>query len=169
MKSFCNRTTLPAVISFFVLLAATSCKKSNSGGSGGGNSLSASVSGSGWSTSFPTVGTYISLNQEFEILGLQVKGGDSTAVALWFDAPFRLNVAMNSDTANVDVNYVEAKTGVEWDGGSDAGWSILTVTSYDSASHTIGGTFNGVLYQGGVPGDSLVITNGKFNTTYSVQ
>jgi hypothetical protein len=148
-------------------LTATSCKKSNSSSSSNGQ-FAASVSGTAWASNFPTSGIYSTSGQEFEIGGAQYKGGDSTAIALVFFSPITLNKALNSDTATVDVEYVNANTVTEYDGGLIAGHSILTITSYDSVNHKIGGTFTGVLYNISGGSDSVVVTGGSFSSSYTV-
>jgi hypothetical protein len=156
------------VISSAFLLAVAGCSKSSNSNSSTG--ITASVAGSAWASNYPVEGTYISALGQFEVGGVQVKGGDTTAFAILFDAPFSLNKAMNSASANVDVQYVDEKTQLSYDGGSAAGWSIITITSYDSVGHKVGGTFSGVVYDIGLSGnDSLVITNGTFNTSYTPQ
>jgi hypothetical protein len=155
------------VISSAFLLAATSCKKSNSSNPTG--SMSASVNGSAWASSIPTVGLYSIAAGEFEVEGGQIKSGDSTALALAFFTPFAVNRAFSSDTAFVDVGYIDSHTLNEYDGGNIAGHSVVTVTSYDSTGKKIAGTFSGVLYNISGGSDSLVITGGVFNSTYTAQ
>lgn len=167
MKFLCNRALVLVVISSSFLLAATSCKKSNNSNSNG--SMSASVNGTAWATNYPTTGLYSSVAGEFEIAGIQYKSGDSTGFALLFLTPITLNKAISSDTASLDVGYVDVHSQFQYDGGAIAGHSILTITSYDSTGHKIAGTFSGVLYNVSGGNDSLTITNGTFNTTYTAQ
>ena len=47
--------------------------------------------------------------------------------------------------------------------------SLLTVNSWDSVNHKISGTFSGVLYNITGGSDSLIVTNGTFTSTYTVQ
>ncbi|HUB60763.1 MAG TPA: hypothetical protein VL978_08675 [Puia sp.] len=166
MKLPCNRATVLAVISFVFLLAATSCKKSNNSSSGSG--ISATIGSKSWSAAASaTTGIYVSSEYQFQIGAAQIVSGDTTAVILYFGTPFTVGRPMNSDTTFVDINYIDSKTLDLYDGGNEAGWSILTVTSYDSTNRTVGGTFNGVLYN--LNGsDSLVISNGKFSTGYTL-
>jgi hypothetical protein len=155
------------VVSSAFLLAATSCKKSNSSNPTG--SMSASVNGTAWASNFPSVGLYSIAAGEFEIEGSQIKSGDTTALAIAFFTPFVVNRAVGSDTAFIDVGYIDSHTLAEYDGGNIAGHSILTVTSYDSTGKKIAGTFTGVLYNISGGTDSLVITGGTFNSTYTAQ
>lgn len=167
MKLSRNRALAFAVISSIVLLTVTGCSKSNSGGTSSG--MSATVSGSAWATNFPTVGVFSTLASEFEIGGLQFKGGDSTAFALVFLSPVTVNSTISSGTGMLDIGYVDTKTQQEYDGGTTAGHSILTVTSYDSTGHKIAGTFSGVLYNITGGSDSLIVTNGKFSTAFTAE
>jgi Domain of unknown function (DUF5025) len=167
MKFTCNRAIVLIVISSAFLLVAAGCKKSNNSSSSG---MSASVGSNSWSSgSSATQGAYVTLQGQFQIGGTQIKSGDTSALVVSFLTPFTLGRAMNSDTAFIDINYIDSKTLNLYDGGSEAGWSILTVTSYDSTGHTIAGTFNGVLYNLSNSSDSLVIANGKFNSSYTPQ
>jgi hypothetical protein len=168
MKFACNRAMALMVISSGFLLAAAGCKKSSNSGSGSG--MSATVGSNSWSSgTSATQGIYVTSQGQFQIGGTQIKSADTSAFVLYFATPFTVGRAMNSDTVYVDVNYIDSKTLNLYDGGGEAGWSILTVTSYDSTSHSIGGTFNGVVYNLSNSSDSLVIANGKFNSSYTLQ
>jgi hypothetical protein len=169
MKLSFNRATALVVISSAFLLAVTSCKKSSNNG-GGTGTMTATVSGTAWSNSFPVVGVYASSGGAglFELIGLQFKGGDSTSFALDFASPFTLNQAFSSDTAALIVAYTDSKTGNSYTALTGFGTGVLTVSSYDSTGHTIAGTFSGVLYNATTGTDSIVVTNGKFNSTFTV-
>jgi hypothetical protein len=165
---------ISSLLTFSALTAATffmttSCKKSNSSSGGGSNSISATISGSGWATTVPTQAIYASNIGEFEILGGSYKGGDTTAVSVAFLTPFPLNKAISSDTAGVDIGYINAKTLAEYDGGQQAGHCIITISSWDQTNHKIAGTFTGVMYNVSGGTDSLVVTNGNFSTAYTNQ
>jgi hypothetical protein len=168
MKFSCNRAMALLVISSAFLLAIAGCSKSNNGSSSSG--ITASVNGTAWGNTFATVGLYAKAAGTFQIIGAQYKSGDSTAFGLAFVSPITLNSAMSSGSASIDVSYINAKTQAIYDGSAIAGGhSILTVTSYDSTGHKVGGTFSGVLYNEANQNDSLVITNGKFNSGFTVQ
>ncbi|HLI92508.1 MAG TPA: hypothetical protein VKU83_02815 [Puia sp.] len=165
-----NRAMAFLVLSSAVVFAAASCKKSGTGNSGA--TLSASVSGTAWTPNYPTAAYYATSGSQFNIVGLYYKNGDSTAFVLDFFSPVNVNQAINSDTSNIDVQYVVAKPGSTqvYDGSyMSGGHAILTVTSYDSTGHKIAGTFSGVLYNVSGGTDSVLVTNGAFNTSYSVQ
>ena len=149
------------------LLTVTGCKKSSS--SSGSTGLSATISGSVWTSNIPVQGLYSTAGGAFELIGGYYKSGDTTALAVQFSTPFVLHTAISSDTAGVDIGYVNAKTLTQYDGGAIAGHSILTVSSWDSVNHKISGTFSGVLYNTSGGTDSLIVTNGSFTTSYTVQ
>ena len=167
MKFQRDRVLSLTLILSFTLLAATSCKKS----SGGGTGLSATVAGVSWSSTVPVAGIYESGGSQFEFMGLQIKGSDSVTVSLAFASPFTLNQAFSSDTAFVDLGFGDSRSQAVYDGGvgTGTGKAIVTITSYDQRSKTIAGTFSGVLYNAGTGGDSIVVTNGSFYSTYISQ
>jgi hypothetical protein len=166
------KLTTTSLLTVSILAAATffmaiSCKKSNNSTGGGG--LSATISGTAWASTVPSQAIFAKTLGEFEIIGGQYKSGDSTGLSLAFGTPFPLHTAISSDTAFLDVSYVNVKTLAQYDGGLLAGHSILTVSAWDSVNHKISGTFTGVLYNVSSGSDSLVVTNGTFNTAYTVQ
>jgi hypothetical protein len=169
MKFSSNRATVLVLITSAFMLAATGCKKSSNNG-GGSGSMSATISSTAWTNNYPLVGLYSSSGSIglFEIVGLQFKGGDSTSFALEFGSPFTLNHAYSSDTSAISVAYVDTKTQVGYGVVPGIGNAVLTITSYDSTGHSIGGTFSGVLYNISTFADSIIVTNGKFNSSYTV-
>jgi hypothetical protein len=160
---------LLVVSSAFLLAVTVSCKKSNSSSSSA--QMTATVNGSAWANDVPVQALYAQSFGigAFEVIGGYYKSGDTTAFAIEFNTPFVLHTAISSDTAIVDIGYINSTTLAEYDGGSTAGHSILMISSWDSVNHKITGTFNGVLYNVTGGSDSLVITNGNFSTGYTVQ
>ena len=167
MKSYINRAFTLVAISSVLLLAITSCSKSNNSSSSSG--ISATVNGSAWANSYTVAGIYYTANSSFDIIAAQMKGGDTTAISVTFNAPLSLNTAIPTNGGNCDLGYIDTKTQNQYDGGFGNAHGSITVTSYDSTGHKVGGTFTGVLYNTAGTGDSIVFTNGKFNTTFQVQ
>jgi hypothetical protein len=147
------------------LLATTGCKKSNSSSSG---NFTATINGTSWVSNIPETGELISSAAIFELGGIQYKNGDSTAIALTFSAHAHFGNPLNStdSTELVDLGYVDLKTKTAYDGGTIAGHSIITITSYDSVAGKIDGQFSGVVYNISGGSDSLIISGGIFNTTF---
>ena len=168
MKLLAHRILSICVIGA-VIFMVSSCSKS--GGGSSGNSVSATVNGTAWSNNFPVI-AFSTPNGGFSIVGAQYKAGDSTSVDVAFVAPFVLNQPISSDTSAFILAYTDIKNGIQTGyavltGGF--GNAVYTVNSFDSSGHRISGTFSGVLYNISTFSDSVVITNGKFNTSYTVQ
>jgi hypothetical protein len=153
------------VIPTVMLLSAPGCKKSNSSSNG---SFTATVNGTAWVSNIPETGALITITNIFDLGGIQYKNGDSTAIGLTFSSLSQFSQPINStdSAAQIDVTYVDIKARTQYDGGLLTGHSTITITSYDSLAGKIAGTFSGVLYNISGGSDSLVITNGIFNTTF---
>jgi hypothetical protein len=167
MKFSCNRATAFIVIATALLLAAGSCKKSNSSASNPG--MSATVNGNAWSSSNAVVGVYFSGGSDFNIAGVQLNSSDTTQFTLIFYTPITLNQTVSSDTSQVVIAYLDGKTGAAYNAIAGGGQALITITAYDSVGSRIGGTFSGVMHNINNPSDSLVVANGKFNTSFQVQ
>lgn len=156
---------VPVIILSFSLLGAAGCKKSNTSSSG---NFTATIDGTNWVANIPETGELISSAAIFELGGIQYKDGDSTAIALTFSAHAHFDNPLNStdSTESVDLAYVDLKTKTAYDGGTIAGHSIITITSYDSIGGKIDGQFSGVVYNISGGSDSLIISGGIFNTTF---
>jgi hypothetical protein len=154
--------------SFSLVTATVGCKKSNNS-SGAGGSMTASVSGVGFAASATTTqAIYSAAYRQFDIVGAQIKSGDTTLVELTWNAAAKLNFPIASDTSTLMTSYFDSKTQASFDGGDLPGHSIITLTSWDSTNLKISGTWSGVMY--GITGtDSIIVTNGTFNTTYIKQ
>jgi hypothetical protein len=161
---------LPAFISLSLL--TTSCKKSND------NNNTSGISGSfgAKAVSVPagqTTGVEYSGSPYMNIIGAQVSGSDSIGVNLTIDWPATLNKKVSADTdAYAGMVYYLHTTGATnvysffyGSGGS----FVYTITSVDTVNKKVGGTFSGVIYNNNSASDSVVVTNGKFGTTYTVQ
>lgn len=158
-----------SAVSIFALFTATSCKKSSSSSSG--SSISATISGSSFNPS-TTGGVYSESYQSWDITGISVKSGDTLALEAMIFSPFTLNKPFDTDTTDMTLYYyTNGSTGKQygvgsyWFGGG-SGFATMTVTSLDTSAHKISGTFSGSLYASS--SDSVLVTNGKFSSTYTV-
>jgi hypothetical protein len=165
-----NRIFFPLFIigSFSLVTATVGCKKSNSS-SGANGAMTATVAGVGFAASATTTqAIYSSAYRQFDIVGVQIKSGDTTAIELTWNAATKLNFPIASDTSTLETSYFDSKTQASFDGGDLPGHSIITLTSWDSTNLKVAGTWSGVMY--GITGtDSIVVTNGTFSTTYIKQ
>ena len=156
---------LVASTSMFALLATIGCKKSNNDSSG--NGVSATLSGTAFSGN-QTVSFYTQSGGFFDIAGFTVKSGDTAALELVVPGSITVNKAFSTDSGYTSIDYITNTTnGKDYDASGGYGSGVLIVTSLDTVGHKIAGTFTGTLYASG--SDSLVVTNGKFSTSYLVE
>jgi hypothetical protein len=154
--------------SFSLVTATVGCKKSNSS-SGASGVMTATISGTSFAASSTTSqAIYSSAYRQFDIIGVQIKSGDTTAIELTWNAAAKVNFPIASDTSTLETSYFDSKTQASFDGGDLPGHSIITVTSWDSTNLKVAGTWSGVMY-GITATDSIIVTNGTFNTTYIKQ
>jgi hypothetical protein len=155
------RLSLSAVTLFILI---TSCKKSNNTPS---NSLSATIG----ATSVNTTGTtawYSTDSVIYEIGGYNFSAHDTTTLAIILTPPFTLNTVVPGNSS-VSIDYYDFATSKDYFAGYGLGHTALTVTSLDTVNHKIAGNFTATLYNGLSGTDSVLVTNGKFSTSYSVQ
>ena len=142
-------------------LIFSACKKNNdSSGSG----ISANIAGSSWQSA-GTVGYYSPGSNGsgyFLLEGYKIASGDSSALEIDF-----------ADTAVVGKQYDFSSVGeiVYYDSKTDKYYGTYNngsfkLTSWDKTKNTVTGDFSGSFYAWGNSDDSIVVTNGHFNTTY---
>lgn len=154
------------VLSLAALLTA-GCKKSNSNGPGPAG-INATVGGTAWQSQ-QAFGAITTFNSSYiTITGYAKTSNDSS----WFEVDVPDTAHLNQP----DVNYAGASVfygiGTSKIYSSDPFFyshGSLTVTSWDKTAHTITGTFNGVFYNTQTGNDSVIVNNGRFNSTYTVQ
>ncbi len=146
------------------VLISTSCKKSND--TNNNATLSATIGGTVVTPS-NSVGVLWQSNNYFDVFGFIVKGADTTILEINIPGGFKLNTA----AVNGNEYFVGYQTGNKQyvAGLGYGGTTSFTVTSWDSTGHKIAGTFSASLYNMGNSNDSVLVTNGKFNSTYTVQ
>jgi hypothetical protein len=169
MRLIVNRFLCLAAIPATLFLAVTSCSKSSSNNNSSNGSLTASTNDTAWTANYAVSGSLTVAASTFEIVGVQIKSGDTTGFLLTFYTPITVNRTFSSDTASLDIQYQVSRTGAVYDGGALAGHSLLTITSYDSTNLRIAGTFSGVLYNVTTGTDSVTVTGGTFSTPFALQ
>lgn len=89
----------------------------------------------------------------------------STYIGLGFNQPVQLNIPFmaSSLTFNQPIKPWFYGTG----GYLPTGPSSVTITTWDSVHHRISGNFNGEVYANAY--DSVPLSNGKFDVSYSIQ
>lgn len=114
--------------------------------------------------------TYSESGSTFTINADMTTTADTSSLLLRFQSPSQLNVPFNSDTAlATTIIYSIGQGSDNYIAGLDAayGHCLITITAWDSTQHTIAGTFSGETINSSSSADSLSMTNGKFNLTYT--
>ena len=159
-----------ACFALFAVIAG--CKKS-SGSSGSTSTLSATLtpqraSGFAFQPSL-TVGTLSESVSTIFITSLQIKSGDSLLLQVGFPDTSRLNVAYQVSSGLIGMNYSDALTGFFYIAAESGGSGSVTLTTLDTVGHKAIGTFSGTMVgNNGLNSDTLIVTNGQFNSTYTV-
>jgi hypothetical protein len=90
------------------------------------------------------------------------------ALTVDFTEPFQLNVPIPPSPAQGSIGYLRSNPTLIYNTGIGApARADITITSWDSVTHRIAGSFNGVMYAD--IQDSLAVSNGSFNLSYSIQ
>ena len=81
----------------------------------------------------------------------------------------KVNTPFSTDTTQSYIGYYDDRFTFSWGAGYNNGTAIIKITSLDTVNHKIAGTVTGTMYdQLAGTSDSLVVTNGQFNGSYSV-
>lgn len=152
---------LPAIavlIAFSFLLMTVGCNKSSSP-SGSSGAISVSFNGTAFQ---PLLVVGLDDGANLTVAGLQVKSGDSISVAISFPDDAAINTPLSF--SSVGVSYSDSKGNFDFESLDAHSHGTLTITALNKTNLSVAGTFSGVLYDNAQ--DSVVITNGQFNTTY---
>ena len=152
--------TLSALIAFSFAFVTTSCKKSNSTPDSGSGPFFATMSGTVYQ---PSKVAAFDQQSYVNIEGLQVKSGDSISLQLSFHDTEAVTAVVDFNHATI--KYFDTKKLIRFETTYPAHGTI-TFSSWDKTNRKIAGEFSGVLYGGSTGTDSVVITNGQFNTAY---
>jgi hypothetical protein len=156
----------PALLVLTALTFAVACSKSSSNNNTSGGTLSATT-GSTSFTAGSTVGFYSQGLGLIGVLGYTVKSSDTTLIQLEMAYIPPVNMSFSSDTVS-ELGLSYQVSGKEYDAYQGQGRVILSMTTADTVNHQIAGTFSGVVYNEVNSGDSLIISNGKFSSSYTV-
>jgi len=160
-----TRTPFAATLALITLCASLpACQKANG--------TSYGITATFGTTSFQATtysNTYSESSSTFTINADMTTTADTSSLLLRFQSPSQLNVPFNSDTSLTTTIIYSINQTTNYIAGLDAayGHCIITITAWDSTQHTIAGTFTGETINSSSSADSLGMTNGKFNTTYT--
>lgn len=170
-----KRLSLAAVmaLSLLSLFGLESCSKNNSSSYQTDGTLTATVNGSAYSAKSYVVAGYLSSYDYILVQGDSITGSDTTMLQLTI--PYLLPV---NQAISIDSSAYLGTLGLTYQTGSkqySAYYAFLnshgtiTLTTADTVNHRLIGTFSGVLYNNSNGNDSVVVTNGAFNSIYQVQ
>jgi hypothetical protein len=131
--------------------------------------LTATVAGASYAPSL-TEAVYSTNYSTFVVLGIQ-PGKDTNYLRVELPLTgYTIGTAFSSDTATTSgLSWFDSQRSFEYDAlfGIGASHSLINITSLDSSTLKVSGTFSGVLYNINNLNDSIVITNGAFSTSYT--
>lgn len=130
--------------------------------------VSATVAGAAFQSQY-MFGSYTTATSTVKMDGLQLNPGDTTELSVYFPNTIQLNQPTALGPGYL-IYYSDWTSGLTYGGGlfsRQLGHGLITLTAWDSASHTIEGTFSGVL-QDPNGNDSVVVANGQFSGSYNV-
>jgi hypothetical protein len=159
------------VISGLSLLVA-SCSKNSSDNVPVG--LSTQINGQSYLAKQTSASLFSGGGGYYLVGGAGTFGGDTVTLTIYIAAPITLNKKVCTDTnAYAELDYLILKGNAPYADYTaaygDLDSAYYTITALDTIRHTISGTFSGTITissnVGNLP-DSLVMANGRFNTTY---
>ena len=146
------------ILSLFIIIA--SCKKNNDDKFTG---ISANINGKAWQAKYITAfegAPFI----DIDMVGLYAVPGDTTQLEIVVPDSIQVNKPNPFQSTTVRYYLNDSTT---YDGLTTYGHGMVTVTSLDTTDHKVAGIFNGVLYNIADDNDSVSVTNGRFNISYS--
>lgn len=149
-----------ALAAMSILAGVSSCKKSKDNNAS--DQLSATINGTAFTPS--ATGAYDEFS-EIDLSALQIVNGDSVFLGLSFYDTYAAGTTLSFNDALL--SYYDKKGAFSYSSWNSPSHGSVVINSFDKANLSISGTFTGVVYSSLSTTDSIVITNGKFNTTYT--
>jgi len=157
---------LTALLFLFAVTLIAGCHKNNATTNSEGT-LSATVGSSAYTANL-TYGVYVNAIPGMVAIGLVPAAKDTTFLKLSLPYPLPLNLPFSTDSTVYTLSYYTASGSKSYDAYTGFGHGLVTISLFDTVNHKISGTFSGTLLNDYTPNsDSIVITNGKFNTAYA--
>jgi hypothetical protein len=151
---------MSAVVALTLSIAITSCKKDKDD-AGASGQFSANINGTAFK---PSIVSALSFNNYIMISGYQAtSAGDSLILDLNISADATTNTKFTFGN-NAGLDYYNLKQTFMYSNYYPSHGTV-TLTTIDKTNKKIAGTFDCVLYPGS-GSDSVVVKDGKFNTTW---
>lgn len=155
MKNLSVRLLTVAILA---LISVVACKKDKDNDAA---ALSATINGTAYQ---PSLVTAIDNSGYISIAGMQIQAGDSLLLSL--DIPDTAHVNNSIDLYSGGITFTKWKSKTIYTYNFNGSHGSTTLTSWDKTNKKVEGKFNGVIYSLTNSKDSVVVTNGQFNTTY---
>lgn len=154
-----------ALLCCSTLLLAPGCSKSSNGLPSDGT-MSASADGAAFNAA-QVAGVYSKSLNFMAVLGYTVHSNDTTGFQIQFAYVPPVGITFSSDSTATGLAYFTP--GKRYDAFQGQGKVVVNLSVADTVKHMLAGSFSGTVYNDINSKDSVVVTNGKFNSTYSVQ
>lgn len=168
-----KRFVFPVAITLgaIAIFGTTGCSKSSNNNNTGSGTISCTVNGAAFAAQpYQVAAGYLAAYGQMYVVGYNIQNRDTGAfqVVVPYFAPANVPISTTVDTSS-DLVYL--RSGQEYDAYSRFGDShgVITLTVADTVNHKIAGTFSGVLYNKMNSADSVVVTEGAFNSPYTIQ
>lgn len=151
-----NRKLLVLSSAFALALSigVTSCKKDKDEA----KPLSATVNGSGFDP------LYVTASARSGDIHIEGTSKDSSYLIVNFPDTAKVNTTYDFDDAGI--YYFDTKKNAIYTYFSSNAHGTVTLSTFDKSNKKVAGKFTGVIYNWDGSKDSMVVTNGQFNTTY---
>lgn len=149
-----------------VLLALGGCRKDQTPLLASPSAVSVTIGGMAFNPTDVRL-FYTQSGHYWGITGSVVKTGDTSTILVNVPPPLPLNTILTNNNSGLYVRY-SVSGGKTYFAGAGYGSASMTLTMLDTVGHEIAGTFSGALHNAVNGNDSLVITNGRFNSSYQV-
>lgn len=152
---------MSAIVALTLSIAVTSCKKDKDENSGASAQFSATINGTAFK---PSTVSAVQMWNYIMITGYEGRsGGDSVILDLNIPDTVSANSKIHFD-GDAGLDYYNLKQTFMY-GNYYPSHGTVTISSIDKTNKKIAGTFDCVLYPGS-GSDSVIVKDGKFNTTW---
>jgi hypothetical protein len=145
----------------FIIFIVSACSKNEDGSPAASSRFSASVNSTAY---LPSLVIAVNAAGRVGITGYQLQGGDSTIMILTLSDTTPVNTTVK--LRNEMFTYTKVKNRISYTSAALGSHGSVTISSWDKTNKRISGTFDGVVYAASANVDSIVVTNGKLNTSY---
>ena len=155
-----------SALSFSLLLLTAGCSKSTTPPLPTNGTLTATTGSTNFSGA-QVESVYSQYLASVAVLGYTIQSTDTTGIQLQFAYMPPVGLTFSSDTTETGLTYFTG--GKRYDAYTAVGRVIMSLSVADTVGHKLTGSFSGTIYNDANANDSMVVTNGKFSCTYSVQ